>query len=364
MRQSLQRRFAAPAAIFIILLSLGGCARSHRPAAIPPSAVSAPANKYEQALQEAVQLRPAIAIAGQGVAKDYLIGPGDVLEIKVFEQDGMSITARVSGEGAINFPPLGVLHVSGLNERQLETRIQDGLRGKYLQAPHVSVFLKEPHARQVAIFGQVKTPGLYPCLGELTLVDLLSLAGGLTDKSGGTVYVVREGDPATDPVPAVTAVARPSADANPNRILVDLDGLLLRGEAHRNIRLQPGDRISIPEMGWVRVTGNGVAKPGTYPLKGAQTRLTQMIDEAGGLNFSASRKLTLIRKVENGNDQLMPVPYNSILKDRARDPVVQPGDTVIADRSAPRAVLAGIGSAFAQIFRISLFYNFSTNSGD
>lgn len=339
-----------------VLLWAAGCASGPQaPVTTPPQAKPAPvADAYVQAMQAAL-----VRQGGAAARNDYRIGPNDVLEIKVYEQEKMNTTTRVGGDGTIRFPALGVLQVGGLNERALEAQLQDRLRGKYLVDPHVSVFVKEPHAREVAVIGEVKTPGLYPIYGEESLVDILSKAGGITEKAGDVAYVIRSASARSDR-PSTGSLTAGQA-ATPTSLKIDLNGLLVRGEQQWNVPLEAGDCISVPQSGWVHVTGNGIEKPGTYQLRAQTNTLRQFLDEAGGVKFSADRKLLLMRKNPDGSDTVMPVNYKQIQKDARLDPPVQSGDTVIVNRAPVRAVLYAIGAGLAKIFNISLYYNFAAS---
>ena len=316
-------------------LILAGCARGpHDDCLTPPPGATIPMTPQPDLLSAPAPAR---------VAADYQIGPSDIIEIRVFEQDRLSVTSRVAMDGTIRFPPLGVLMVGGLSERGLETMLQDRLRGSYLPDPHVTVFVKELHARVVTIVGEVKAPGLYPIQGNEALIDVISKAGGLTSRSGNTAYVIRAAAETAATAPAVAPTAP---------IRIDLAGLLMRGEQRWNLPMRAGDRITIPDAGWIHVTGPGVEQPGTYPLRSTHNMLRQYIDEAGGLKFSAGRRLTLIRRSPDGREEMLDVDFKRILKDERNDLLVQGGDTVIVNNTLVRASLSAIGKGMAKVFRV------------
>lgn len=333
---------------------LAGCASAPPPSAVPGTAL---AHEVSSSGVDPVQATAAFRATVPPTA-DYRIGPQDVLEIKVFEQETMSTSCRVGGDGTIRFPPLGVLAVSNLSEREVEGIIEDKLRGGFVQDPHVTVFIREPHAREVSVVGEVKTPGRFPVFGQLSLLDVLSRAGGVTELAGGYAYVMH-GDPATG-----RARTAPAGQAAPDSVKVDLSGLLLRGEEAWNVPLQAGDSVAVPGAGFVHVTGLGVKKAGMYPLKGSTSNtLRQMVDNAEGLNFSASKHITLLRKAEGRGSELIPVNFSRILDDGRNDILVQNGDTIIVDRNAFRTVVGAIGAAIAKIVNVSVYYSVSSSSG-
>jgi len=111
--------------------------------------------------------------------RDYKIGPEDLLEISVFEDEKLNKTLRVSFQGNINLPLLGVLKVKGLTASELEREIRDLLAEKYFQDPHVSVFIKEYRNQRISIIGAIEKPGVYEVSGQKTILDMLAISGGL-----------------------------------------------------------------------------------------------------------------------------------------------------------------------------------------
>jgi polysaccharide export outer membrane protein len=112
-------------------------------------------------------------------ATAYRLSAGDSVNIVVFGEPELSVTARVDGSGAIAYPLLGELDVAGLTSEGLERLIRDGLQGPYLVDPKVSVSIHQ--YRQFYIMGQVNRPGSYPYAPGLTVRRAVSIAGGFTD---------------------------------------------------------------------------------------------------------------------------------------------------------------------------------------
>ena len=124
---------------------------------------------------------------------DPLLGPGDLLEVKVFEAPELGTQVRVSSRGYVTLPLLGDVEVAGLTARQVEMKIEGLYRAKYIRDPHVSLFVQEHLSQKVTFVGQVKTPGTYELPSRMKLLDALALAGGLTEKAGSTARVRRVG---------------------------------------------------------------------------------------------------------------------------------------------------------------------------
>jgi polysaccharide export outer membrane protein len=112
------------------------------------------------------------------MGKDYRVGPNDLIDIEVLDLDNLKRTVRVNAAGAISLPLIGQVVVGGLTSQEVEARIADRYREKYLQNPQVSIFIKEFTTERITIEGAVARPGIFPLAGRMTLLRALALAGG------------------------------------------------------------------------------------------------------------------------------------------------------------------------------------------
>lgn len=130
----------------------------------------------------------------------YRLGSGDVVSIRVLgEEDLKREKVRLSDAGTISFPIIGEIRVLGKRVAELETLIADGLRGKYLLNPVVSVTIEE--YRPIFVNGQVEKSGAYPFQPGLTVRKAVSLAGGFKERaSKEKIFVIREDDKTQTPV--------------------------------------------------------------------------------------------------------------------------------------------------------------------
>ena len=110
---------------------------------------------------------------------EYRIGPMDVIEVEVFQSEELGRTARVNTEGYVSLPLIGGVKVAGLTPREAERRIENILAEKYLQDPHVTVFIKEYESQKVTVEGWVKNPGVFPMTGRMTFLQAIAKAKGL-----------------------------------------------------------------------------------------------------------------------------------------------------------------------------------------
>ena len=122
---------------------------------------------------------------------DYRIGPEDLLDITVFEAPELNCSSRVSAGGEISMPLIGVVKADGLTPRELETVINELLRRTYMKDPHVGIIVHEMQSHTVSVVGAVKNPGVFQVRGSKSLLEMISLAGGLEDDAGGALEVLR-----------------------------------------------------------------------------------------------------------------------------------------------------------------------------
>ena len=114
------------------------------------------------------------------LAKDYRIGPNDLLDVEVLDldKDNARRTVRVNAAGSVSLPLIGAVVVAGLTAQQAESHIAERYAEKYLQNPQISVFIKEFTTERISVDGAVVKPGIYPLTGQITLLRALALAGG------------------------------------------------------------------------------------------------------------------------------------------------------------------------------------------
>ena len=124
-------------------------------------------------------------------AQSYVIGAGDKVEIKVFGQPDLEVTALLGNSGEVNYPFLGKVKLAGLNTSEIEQVITEGLQPDYLINPNVYVQVIE--YRPFYIHGEVKNPGAYPYQPAMTVNQAIALAGGLTERASvDKIYIYKE----------------------------------------------------------------------------------------------------------------------------------------------------------------------------
>jgi polysaccharide biosynthesis/export protein len=162
-------------------------------------------------------------------APSYVIGPEDVLEIAVWSNTDLSRTVPVRPDGKISLPLLHDVQASGLTPMQLRAALTSSL-ARFVSDPVVSVIVREVHSVKVTVIGEVKTPGRYEVRSRTTVLDVLAMAGGLSQ------YAARS---------RITVLRR---DGETTRTLpFDFDKVTVRaGTGQSNFCLQPGDIVVVP----------------------------------------------------------------------------------------------------------------------
>jgi polysaccharide export outer membrane protein len=249
---------------------------------------------------------------------DYEIGPEDLLEISVFQADELKTQVRVSANGYIKMNLAGEVKAEGLTVAQLEDVIGEKLR-KYLEDPMVSVFIKEYRGQQISVLGSVKNPQVYFVTGQKYLVDMISMAGGLT-QDAGNICVVQ------------TAGQKPEERM---KMVIDLDKLLVDGNAELNVPVHSGDIIQVPKSGVFFVDGE-------FPIK-AMTTVTQAISMAKGLDYTALRSdIQIFRDTGQSKREVITADYDAILAGKTPDVVLKDKDIVIVGTSGFKTFLRAL----------------------
>jgi polysaccharide export outer membrane protein len=276
--------------------------------------------------------------------RDYKIGPEDLLEISVFEEEKLNKTVRVSSQGNISLPLLGTIRVKGLTANELEKEIRDLLGEKYLQDPHVSVFIKEYRSQRISVIGAVEKPGVFDVTGQKTVLDMLAMAGGLRggpeNSAGQLLFLIRP--PSLD-----EGISKEPEDQNPKTFVIDLEELLVKGDLTLNLPLIHGDVINIPVSGKIFVGGE-VRSPGGFPLYGRKMTISQAITLSGGLKYEANGSETKIfRYSEKATErEILSVNIYDIQKGREEDLSLKENDIVIVPKSGMKAFLIGVRDTF------------------
>mgnify|MGYP006267600315 CR=1 FL=1 len=246
--------------------------------------------------------------SGSLFADDYLVGEEDIVKIAVYGHPDLTTIARVSGEGMITLPLIGVVRVAGLTTSQISQKVTDLLADGYIVDPQVSVFVEEFKSRKIIIMGQVNRPGVYTLSGNTTFLELLSKAGGLTKEAGDKAVIKR----------------RAASSGKPEVVMnLDLKRLLEEGDASSDVLLMDIDSVYIAKAGVFYITGE-IRKPDVYKYEEGTT-VIKATTMAGGFTDKASPgRIKIIRKVQ-GKDK--------VIEKAEMDEPVLPDDIIVVPES-------------------------------
>jgi polysaccharide biosynthesis/export protein len=221
-------------------------------------------------------------------AQDYIVGGEDVLKIAVYDNPDLTTVVRVSGDGFIIFPLLGSIKVAGLSTQQIAQKIVGLLADGYVVDPHVSVFVDDYQSKKTTILGQVEKPGIYVLSGDMTFLELLSKAGGLTKDAGDKAVINRKA--------ALSGKGE-------NFITIDLKNLVVEGNTSLDVVIMDGDNIYVPKAGVFYITGE-VKKPDAYKREEGATVIKAVTTAGGFTDKAAKGRIRIIRKSE-GKEQVL-----------------------------------------------------------
>jgi len=225
-------------------------------------------------------------------ATDYIVGPGDVIKITVYDHDDLKTTVRVTENGYIVMPLLGQVKVEGMKTSDVSDQISRLLADGYIINPQVNVFIEEFRSKKAVILGHINKPGIAELRGSATFLEIVSQAGGLKEGSGDTATIKRV------------------QDGKQEVIVLNIKSLVEGGNISQNIIIQDGDTIYIAKGGTCYVTGE-VNKPDAYPCDNAATVLN-LIALAGGFTGKASHSsVRIIRLIDDTKTILKDVDLNT-----------------------------------------------------
>jgi polysaccharide biosynthesis/export protein len=267
---------------------------------------------------------------GDSQAPKITIGPGDQVDIEVFDTPELSGTVRVSQTGEVNLTVLGNIQIAGLTPNQAARKIESELKARGLLVdPHVTVAIGEYANQGATLMGEVHTPGVYPTLGTRRLLEMIALAGGPTTNAGRVATIIH----------------RDAPQHPQNIVLVATNNQL---GAQENPVILPGDTVVIGRAGIIYVLGD-VTRAGGYLIDNNEPlSLIQALTLAGGwTHTTAQSKVILIRKVPEGREEIK-LDLSHMVHGEQADIKVRDGDIVFLPSSIVKIfAYQGIGAVIA-----------------
>jgi protein involved in polysaccharide export with SLBB domain len=281
--------------------------RAEQDAARPPVVTKFP----ESAALDATAPPPALPPPSR--AQPYVLGPEDVIAIRVYQVSDLDITQAIRPDGKISILPVGDVQAAGLTVEQLRLELRKRI-SSIVREPIVNVVVTEYNSRKVAILGSVRKPGLLTMQSDLTLLEGVSKAGGLSAEADLYRALLYRDD---DIVP------------------VDFDRLFRKGDLAQNVRLRSGDAVYVPSIrdNKVYVLGE-VGSPGVISWQGSIS-LLQAIPLVGGLTKEARGDMVLVIRGGVSDPHLQLVDLAALTRSGKleNDIVLERGDVVFVPKS-------------------------------
>lgn len=260
-----------------------------------------------------------------GAEVEYHLGPGDILKIEVIGEADFSGTMQVNANGFITMKLVGDIPVGGMTLIQVKDKIAEVLGRDYLLNPQIKVEIVEFKSKKIVVLGEVKKPGEYFLNRDwTTLLEIISLVGGITENAGDKAIIFRKNPES----------ATPEAT---DRLEISLQQLL-GGNTAENAKIMPNDMVNFPsrktenlERYQVYIEGK-VKNPGVYEYTPGLTAYALCMKAGGFLPFAAESRAHVIR-TEKGTSTKIKVNIKKIKEGDAPDFPLVPGDKLIIPES-------------------------------
>ena len=223
------------------------------------------------------------AVSATAQDGDYVLGPGDLVRIIVFQNPDLTTETRVSETGAITFPLIGAVGAAGQSASALERVIGQKLRdGGFVNRPQVNVNVQQYRSIQVSVLGQVNRPGRFPLdQARNRLSEVLALAGGILPTGADIVTLITK------------------ENGQEKKMEIDVPGMIQSGDLAKDMALQNGDVIYVPRAPFFYIYGE-VQRPGQYRIERDMT-IIQALATGGGLTIRGTmRGMKLTRRTPAG----------------------------------------------------------------
>jgi len=257
-----------------------------------------------------------------------------LIEISVYGVPELSTKARVGSNGDIYLPLIDYVHVDGLTPEEAQEIVEKRLaEGGFVKNPHVTLLVDEFPSQTVSVLGQVAHPGPYQVLGDRRLYDLISAAGGFTDRAGKTVIITHRNQP-----------------EKPVKIVLS-EGLADTAES--NVAILPGDTVVVQRAGIVYIVGD-VGRPTGVVMDNDHLTVLQAIALAGGTNKTAKLNgARILRHTPNGVVE-KPIQLKQILQAKKTDQPLFADDILFVPGSAGKAAAYRAADVMLQAGTVSL----------
>jgi len=270
---------------------------------------------------------------GAALGADYRLGPGDVVDITVFEIEELSKPAVLAADGTVALPLIGVVGLGAMSTREAAERLRELYSDNLIRHPQVTVTVREYHSRPVFVLGAVHKPGMYLLRGPRRLWEVVALAEGPTPEAGGRILL-----------------SRPQAEGGEKTLTIPLSGLVESPSGRENNPwVQPHDTIRVSRAGVVYVLGE-VGRPGGFPLRDQESiTVLKVLALAEGLRRTAAPQHAKVFRRRGAQYEETLIRVRDILQGRAPDPLLQAEDVLFIPNSRARSAMGRTAEALVQV---------------
>src|SRR5215813_13934193 len=255
------------------------------------------------------------------------LGTGDLLDVSVYNVPELATKTRVGSSGDVYLPLVDYVHVAGLTIDEAQEVIEKRLADGFVNNPHVTIFVNEYASQNVTILGEVLKPGQYAVLGEPRLFDVISSAGGFTERAARRVTITHRG---SDDRPVSLQLARN-----------------LNDDPSKNVEIRAGDTIVVQRGDVVYVVGD-VGRPSGFLMDSDNLTVLKAIALAGGANRTAKLSdVRIIRKGPTGMQETR-VELNKMLRAKAPDFPMQAEDILFVPINGGKIAAGHVAQAALQ----------------
>ena len=287
---------------------------------------------------EAFQQKTEVVKSGAAAARplpQYVLGPNDVITIMAADwEDVANKPHRIGTGGDISLTMAGKIHAAGMTVSEFEEELIGRMK-KYIKNPDISVTVTEFKSQPVTLYGPFRTPGVLQVEGRKTLLEVVSMSGGLGPEASSIVTIRRQkefgplpfSEPSTDPDSPITTVQ------------INLKSITDPSGPEKNIEIKPHDEIYAHPAPIVYAVGQ-VGMQGRYVLSDRESvSVLQLIAMAGGTSGTADRKkTTIIRPVPGSIRTEVVVDLEAIRKGKAKDIVLQAEDILFVPENGAKRI--------------------------
>lgn len=277
-------------------------------------------------LQGPVMSQPS-TVDNQGI-RNYLLGPGDMLDVRVFGQPDLNALVEVDSDGNISSLPFleAPIPARCRNEKEVQKAIATAYE-KYLKKAQVSVRTTERKSRPPAtVFGAVRQPTRVQMQRRVRLNELMAVSGGFTERASGTIQIIHT-EPLMCPGPGEEKDAQPIDWTKPELKVIRISDLRAN-KANANPYIRPGDYILVTEAEPIYITGSVVSPQGVYMKE--HLTLSRALAMVGGVSKLAKASDVRIyrQKADSGEQETIHIDYAAIKKGQKPDFPLQAYDIV------------------------------------